>query len=359
MTTGAGEDGRERRGERRPVTLRDVATAAKVSTATASKALNGVGRMTDDTRERIRAAARALGFRPNTLAQSLLRKRSFTVGLLTNDTYGRFSLPVMAGISEALVDAGVSVFLCNVEDDPRLGQLHVEAMLDKQVDGIIATGKRIDRHLPVDLDNLGVPVVYAFSKPAAGAAAFVSDDADGASQAIAHLVGLGRRRIAHVTGPGSFAVVQARANATRIALKAAGLSAPGFLLGEWSEAWGHAAVAQMFEGRGRSPDAIFCGNDQIARGVVDALRERGIGVPEDVAVVGFDNWEIVAASTRPPLTTIDMNLPALGREAGVTLLALVEGKPVEAGLRRRPCRLVIRQSCGASLAHPQGIAANA
>ncbi|RUU49770.1 LacI family transcriptional regulator, partial [Mesorhizobium sp. M2C.T.Ca.TU.009.01.2.1] len=104
-----------------PVTLREVAAAAGVSVATASKALNGQGRMTAETRERIRETARLLGFRPNSLAQSLLRKRSFTVGLLTNDTYGRFSLPLMAGVSDALVDKGVSVFLCNVEDDQRLG----------------------------------------------------------------------------------------------------------------------------------------------------------------------------------------------------------------------------------------------
>ncbi|TIW06066.1 MAG: LacI family transcriptional regulator, partial [Mesorhizobium sp.] len=111
---------------------------------------------------------------------------SFTVGLLTNDTYGRFSLPVMSGISDALVDKGVSVFLCNVEDDKRLGQLHVDAMLDKRVDGIIATGKRIDRHLPVDLSNLGVPVIYAFIQPDPGAVAFVSDDAGGARLAVEH-----------------------------------------------------------------------------------------------------------------------------------------------------------------------------
>src|SRR5882757_7568569 len=146
-----------------PVTLREVAAAAGVSVATASKALNGQGRMTAETRSRIRETAQRLGFRPNSLAQSLLRNRSFTVGLLTNDTYGRFSLPLMSGISEALVDNGVSVFLCNIEDDPRRGQLHVEAMLDKRVDGIIATGKRIDRRLPVDLSQLGIPVIYAFT----------------------------------------------------------------------------------------------------------------------------------------------------------------------------------------------------
>ena len=281
MAQRPGRDGKPRAADgRRPVTLRDVAIAAAVSPATASKALNGLGRMTADTRQRIKQTAQAMGFRPNALAQSLTRKRSFTVGLLTNDSYGRFSLPVMAGISEALADAGVSVFLCNVEDDPRLGQMHLQAMLDRQVDGIIATGRRVDRHLPVTLEGIGVPVVYAFTRPTPDAPAFVSNDADGAAQAIRHLAALGRRRIAHVTGPASFEVVQVRADAARQALRQAGLEASAPLLGTWSEAFGHEAVGQLFGPPARRPDAIFCGNDQIARGVVDALRERGIGVPE-------------------------------------------------------------------------------
>ncbi|MBZ9746724.1 LacI family transcriptional regulator [Mesorhizobium sp. CO1-1-7] len=330
----------------KPVTLRDVAARAGVSVATASKALNDQGRMTAETRERIRETARSLGFRPNSLAQSLLRRRSFTVGLLTNDTYGRFSLPLMSGISDALVDAGVSVFLCNVEEDPRLGQLHVEAMLDKRVDGIIATGKRIDRHLPIDLANLRIPVIYAFTQPDPDAVAFVSDDAGGARLAVEHFCRLGRKRIAHVTGPASFAVVHERALAYRAALIENGLPVIEPMLGAWSEAWGHEAVTILFDGGGEKPDAVFCGNDQIARGVIDALRERGLSVPGDVGVIGFDNWEIVAEATRPPLTSVDMNLTALGREAGLTLLSLVGGKPAAPGIRKLPCRLVVRQSCG-------------
>lgn len=346
-TPASTETGQRQNLTRRAATLRDVAEAAGVSPATASKALNGLGRMTAETRDRVTKAAADLAFRPNRLAQSLLQKRSFTVGLLTNDTYGRFSLPLMAGISEALADAGVSVFLCHVEDDPELAARHVTAMLDKQVDGIIATGKRVDRKLPVALGSLGIPVVSAFTEPEPGQPAFVSDDAGGATLAVNHLVAQGRRRIAHVSGPASFAVVELRAAAHRAALEAASLKASPPLLGSWSEAWGHDAVDRLFGSGSGKPDAIFCGNDQIARGVVDRLRERGIGVPDDVAVVGFDNWEIVAASTRPPLTSVDMNLPALGREAGLTLLSLVDGKAVEPGIRALPCRLVVRRSCGA------------
>jgi LacI family transcriptional regulator len=334
------------RARRRVVTLRDVAGEAGVSVATASKALRGNGRMREQTREQIRTTAQRLGFRPNALAQSLLRNRSFTVGLLTNDTYGRFSLPLMAGVSDALMDNGVSVFLCNVEEDPRLGQLHVDAMLEKRVDGILATGKRLDRHLPIDLSDLGIPVIYAFTEPDPNSIAFVSDDSGGARLAVEHLVRLRRRRIFHITGPEGFSAARIRAGAYLAVLAEAGLPAFEPMMGAWTEAWGHEAVGRILGVLDGAPDAIFCGNDQIARGVVDALRERGLGVPDDVAVVGFDNWEIVAAATRPPLTTVDMNLTALGREAGLALLSVIDGQIVEPGVRKLPCRLVVRQSCG-------------
>lgn len=298
--------------------------------------------MAAETRERIKRVAQSIGFRPNALARGLLSSRSFTIGLLTNDTYGRFTLPVMAGVSEALVDHGVSVFLCAIEDDPALGKVHVDAMLDKQVDGIIATGKRMDMALPVDLTGLPVPVVYAFTDGAPDSVTLASDDAQGAGLATEWLIGLGRRRLVHVTGPEDFVSVGERAAAF---LAHAGKEAP-VLHGLWAESWGHEAVDALWKMPGDKPDGIFCGNDQIARGVIDALRERGVRVPEDVSVVGFDNWEIMANQARPPLTSVDMNLKELGKEAGRTVLALAEGKHVEPGVRKLPCRLVVRRSCG-------------
>jgi LacI family transcriptional regulator len=327
------------------ITIYDVAAASNVSIATASKALNNTGRMSIDTRARIRRIAQELGFRPNALARSLTSKRSFTVGLLTNDTYGRFTLPLMTGISEGLIDHGVSVFLCAVEDNPGLAKIHVDAMLDKQVDGIIATGKRIDKVLPVDLSHLSVPVVYALTEAPANAVTLVPDDAQGARQAVDHLIARGRKRIVHVTGPGSFKVVQERAEAFIATMASAGLpvSEAEILRGSWSELWGHEAVETLWSGEHR-PDGIFCGNDQIARGVIDALRERKVEVPRDVSVVGFDNWEIVAEQTRPPLTTVDMNLKELGRQAGQALVRLVNGEAVEKGLWKLPCSLIVRGS---------------
>lgn len=318
---------------------------AGVSISTASKALNGSGRMSEETRARVKKVAEEVGFRPNALARGLITKRSFTIGLLTNDTYGRFTLPVMSGVSEELVDHGVSVFLCAIEDNAERARIHVDAMLDKSVDGIIASGKRLDRQLPVDLSGLHVPVVYAFTQGADNGVTLRSDDEQGARLAVECLIDAGCRRIVHITGPDSFMSVRERAGAYREVIG----RSPEVLCGVWSELWGHEAVARLWERGGPYPDGIFCGNDQIARGVVDALRERGVRVPDDVAVVGFDNWDIVAAQTRPPLTTVDMNLKTLGREAGRLVLAMSEGREVPPGVRKLPCSLVVRQSCRGGL----------
>ncbi|MCW6511568.1 LacI family DNA-binding transcriptional regulator [Lichenifustis flavocetrariae] len=336
-----------RKGER--VTIRDVALGAGVSVATASKALNEQGRMTVETRERVQRVAQRLGFRPNAMARALVAQRSFTLGLLTNDTYGRFTLPVVAGLSAAMADRGVSVFLCAVEDDPERVRLNLNAMEDKRVDGLVIAGKRIDRALPIALPPQRMPVVYVNAACPPQGVGFVPDDDGGAYAAVTHLLGLGRRRVTHVSGPRDFEAVGLREQGWRRALDEAGLPVPkAALFGSWSEGFGYeTGHALMRTPRAADrPDAVFCGNDQIARGLIDALMHLGVRVPDDVAVVGFDNWEIFAQATRPPLTTVDMELKELGSQAGLTLLDMIDGKPVTEGLQRRPCRLAVRQSCG-------------
>lgn len=342
------------RGPDRPrPTIHDVAAQAGVSIATVSKALNGNGRMMAETRTRVLKAAQELNFRPNALARGLHSKRSFTVGILTNDVYGRFALPIMAGVTEGLIDHGVSVFLCTVEDNHDLAQSHLDALMEKQVDGIIVAGKRVDRTLPVDLQGLPVPVVHVMSDGPADHVGFRPDESQGAGLAVDHLIAGGRKRVAHVSGPDRFRVVRERSAAWAKALVAAGLAAQEPMFGRWSEAWGHEAVADLWSRDDQRPDAVFCGNDQIARGVVDALRERGVAVPADVAVVGYDNWEIVANETRPPLSSVDMNLRELGRQAGLTLLAVINGEEVAPGIRTLPCILRVRQSSGGPAARAE------
>ncbi len=332
---------------RPPSTIREVAAAAGVSIGTASKALRGQGQLREDTRERVRLVAEQLSFRPNDLAQSLHRKKSFTVGLLSNDSYGRFTIPILEGIQEALANAGVSVFLCNAFDDPARERQHVHSLLSKRVDGVIVTSRRTDPRPPVDLENSGLPLLYAFTRiNDPDALSLVPDDVGGARLAAEHLLALGRRRIAHITGPERFELARLRREGFEAALTEHGVTPDPahILMGPWSEMWGHEAIARLME-VAPDIDAIFCGSDQIARGTVDALRERGVRVPDDIAIVGYDNWEVVAAATRPPLTTIDMNLRELGREAGALMLGSIDGRHA-AGTRRIPCRLIVRQSCG-------------
>jgi LacI family transcriptional regulator len=332
-------------------TIRDVAAAAGVSIGTVSKALSGGGRMREETREKIRAAAGRLGFRPNDLAQSLHRNQSSTIGIISNDRFGRFAFPIVEAMEELFAERGIAIFMCNATDDPAREQKHIDQLIGKRVDGIAVTARRADFRPKITMPGAGVPVIYVFSQVDDPAAlCLVPDDEGGARLAVTHLAKLGRRRIAHVTGPETFTAVRLRRKGYADVLEELGLprEAELYLSGSWSEAWGREAADRLFATRRHMPDAVFCGNDQIARGISERLRELGIGVPGDVAIVGFDNWDVMVEAARPKLTSVDMNLKALGKEAARLLIELIEGKE-EHGVRRLPCSLVIRQSCGATL----------
>ena len=345
----------------KPPTIRDVALAAGVSIGTASKALNGQGQLRPGTVSRVQAAAQQLDFRPNSLAQSLHRANTLTVGVISSDSFGRFSMPVMEGIEDVLGSAQWSVFMCNAADDPVREKMHIDALLARRVDGIVVTGRRTDPRPPLDLGKSALPVVYAYTQVVRRAGqifappCLLPDDFGGGEQATRHLLTRGRQRIVHITGPEKFEAARLRAQGYQAALgqgSRRAVSPARVLNGSWSETWGREAVAELFSGaasaRGSPPDALFCGSDQIARGVLEALRDLGLRVPDDVAVVGYDNWDVFTEATRPTLTSVDMNLRDLGRQAGQRLLDLIGGRPGRdpGGLARLPTQLVVRQSCG-------------
>jgi len=326
-------------------TLADVAALAGVSVGTASKALSGSGRMRPETRDRVLDAAQNLDFRPNRQAQSLHTGRSWTVGLITTDGIGRFSTPVLLGAEDALGAGEISVLLCDTRGDLIREQHHLRNLMDRRVDGIIVTGRRIDPRPPLSGVHDTVPVVYALS-PSTDPAdiSVVSDESQGCRLAIEHLLATGRTRVAHVTGPAHHAAAADRARYAEECLAAAGfrLSTGKAHFGDWSEAWGRRAAHAVLLAA-PDTDAFFCGNDQIARGVTDTLRERGIAVPDRVAVVGYDNWDTMALAARPPLTTIDVGLTEIGRVAALRLLDAIDARP-SPGVHRVPCRLMVRES---------------
>jgi LacI family transcriptional regulator len=331
----------------RSVTLQDVARAAGVTLGTASKAINGRGKLRPETRERVRAEARRLGFRPHALTENLQAGRSLMIGILTTDSYGRFSMPLLLGVEDAFGTKAVSAVLCNSRDQTR-EQQHLDVLLSRRVDGIIVSARREDLREPLDAGKVSVPILYAFTKvPDPAALCILPDDAQGARLATDHLLQLGRRHLAHVTGPGYFESVRLREGAMRQVLAEHGMELPEHrvLSGPWRENWGYTATKFLFE-QDTEIDALFCGSDQLARGALEALHDLGVRVPDDVAVVGFDNWEPVACGARPELTTVDMNLQEVGRCAGENLLAMLEGEH-RAGLVLLPCSLIVRESSGA------------
>ncbi|MCZ4068367.1 LacI family DNA-binding transcriptional regulator [Microbacterium sp. NE2HP2] len=332
----------------RATTLSDVARRAGVSIATASKALNGRGDVAPATRKRVLAAADELTFTPNAAARSLLAGRTGTVGLLTSDLEGRFMIPILSGAEDAFGAGQVNVFLCDARGDAIREQHHLRALLSRRVDGIIVVGRQTDPR-PSLGQEIPVPVVYAYSpSDDSRDLSLTPDNYSGGRLAIEHLLSCGRTRIAHITGDPTYAAAQDRLAGARAALGAAGLdfvAEPMFAA--WTEHWGRDAAAMLLE-RHPDVDAVFCGSDQIARGVLDTARDLGRDVPGDLAVIGYDNWELLAGNARPPLTTIDANLQQLGRQAAQRIFDAIDGADIGSGTHQLPVKLVIR---GSTIAH--------
>ncbi|PZE24206.1 LacI family transcriptional regulator [Curtobacterium sp. MCBD17_034] len=318
--------------------ITDVAALAGVSIGTASKALNDTGQLRQETRERVRAAAAKLGFVVDARGRALSSGRSYTVGMITTDSFGRFSIPVMLGAEDVLSAGQMAVLMCDTRDDIVRENHYVRSLSSRRVDGVIVTGRSAEARPPIRVD---MPVVYAFTPSTSPDDVSITlDDAAGAALLADHLVAIGRRRVAYVTGPQHHSAAHRRAESAQARLGDRLVGQP--LYGEWSERWGRQAVDLLVHG-GADLDAIACGSDQIARGVCDRLRELGRSVPHDVAVTGFDDWDVMALASRPPLTTVNLRLEELGRQAGRALLALIDGDTPERRLAVQPT-LVIRES---------------
>lgn len=312
--------------------------------STASKAINGKTDVSEQTRRNVLRAAEELDFSPNVLARSLISGRTGTVGLITHDLEGRFSIPMLMGAEDAFGMNKVSVLLCDARGDGIREQHHLSVLLERRVDGLIIVGARPDPR-PSLGRNLPVPVVYAYAPSTdPDDLSVISDNVGAGRLAVEHLLTCGRRRIGIISGDPGYGASIDRVQGAEEALRAAGLAISGdsAVFGSWTEEWGRGAT-QALMAQHPHTDAILCGNDQIGRGAIDALRELGRRVPDDVAVMGHDNWKILATGSRPPLTSVDMNLEELGRRAALRLSEAMDGR-VTAGTEKVACRVVVRGS---------------
>lgn len=329
-------------------TLRDVALEAGVSIATVSKALNNRGEVHPETRARILEIAEKVGLHHSVLSRKFLTGRTGTVGLLTDDLVGRMALPILAGAEDAFGYEKTSVFLCDSRGDAIRESFHIKSLLARRIDGLIivtSTGygrSSLGRNFPI-------PVVYAYG-PSNNErdVSVVPDNVGSATIATEHLLSLGRKKIAHITGERSMVATKQRVTGFQETMAKKGMRMVGDspMYGDWTEAWGRTAANALISSR-QEFDAIFCGNDQIARGAIEILREHGLRVPHDVAVIGFDNWEIVANGSRPQITSIDMDLPKLGKIAATKLFDAIDGMKSE-GLEKITGKLILRDSTNIS-----------
>jgi LacI family transcriptional regulator len=348
---GMGKVGKSQRcfpkeGKLMAATIAEVAAAAGVSTGTVSKALNGTGRISAETRTRVVEAAEQLGFtaRGRNADSRAAGDLAYSVGVLTSDSFGRFTIPIMLGAEDTLGPGRVSVLMCDSRGDALRERFYVDSLIRRRVDGIIVTGRSNDPRPPI-ADAGAIPVIYAYA-PSTNPedTSIVPNNNRVGAMVVSHLLGTGRSKIVHITGPENQTAANDRERGALDALALANLSwASVPLHGEWSERWGREAAIRLLRD-GVNFDGAFCGSDQIARGFATGLREANVSVPSSVGVVGVDNWEVMAEASRPPLTTVDLNQSELGSVAAGMIIDAIGGVPLRRGLTRIEPRLVMRES---------------
>ncbi|MBB5371538.1 MULTISPECIES: LacI family DNA-binding transcriptional regulator [unclassified Janthinobacterium] len=313
-------------------TIKQVAQAAGVSFTTVSHVLNNTRPVSDEARAAVLAAAEQLHYVPSALARSLRSRSTGTIGLIiTNNTNPYFS-EVARGIEDSCYAAGYSVILCNSDDDPVKQREYLNVLLTKRCDGLILSALAdSDGAL---LRKMKVPAVLLDRAPNdLSIDAVAVDNHAGGVLAARHLLALGRRRIACIAGPREVTISNERIAGARAAMQDAGVPLPDALCrhADFTSAGGYAAALDLLAlPAGQRPDAVFCCNDLMAIGVLRAAAERGISVPGQLAVVGFDDIDL-ASFVYPALTSVAQNTRELGRVTADFLLARI----AEPGLPRQ------------------------
>jgi DNA-binding LacI/PurR family transcriptional regulator len=331
------------------VTIRDVAELAGVSTATVSRVLAGIGSPRPATASAVHRAVIELGYRPSAVARSLRMRRTQTLGLIVTDIQNPFFPELVQAADVAARARGYSILLGSAAYDEHRAMHYLDLMVDRRVDGLLIASSQLSEASWDWVVRSPVPVVVVNAEPAGRPLTVItSDNAAGTESAIRHLVELGHRAIAYVQGPARFTATAARVDGFRNACAAAGLDlATTPLIAGDGLYEGGVTAGERLMADGLPVTAIMCHNDVTAIGVLRALREAGVRIPQEVSVVGCD--DIAAASwVSPTLTTLVQAKTEMGRLAVERLVTLLKD-PEQAGTRqtvRLPMTLLIRESIG-------------
>lgn len=323
-------------------TIAEVARLAGVSTATVSRALAQPEKVKAHTRERVLEAVRATGFIPNAQARNLRLQATRTVILLVRDISNPFYLEIYKGVEEAAVDAGYKVLMGDARDDDERILRYVDMVRERHADGLILMVGRFPKAL-ASRGRLPPIVIALETLPGLKLPTVRVDNHAAARAAVAHLAGLGHRRIAHIAGPMPDAMSLDRHDGYLAGLADAGIAADPSLVvaGDFGLAAGRAAIRTL-DDRGVDYTAVFAASDQMAVGAMGELRARGRDVPGDVSVVGFDDI-VLAEAVEPQLTTVHQPRREIGQAAMKLLIEQLSGRGGRADLVL-PTRLVERAS---------------
>jgi LacI family transcriptional regulator len=318
----------------RPVTLRDVAAAARVHPATASRALNPDTKplVSDETARRVAAAAARLGYQPNPVAQSLRTRRSHSVGVLIPDLNNPLFPPIVRGLEDKLAAAGYVALIGNTDADATRERMIFDQMRARRVDGFVLATATLHDQILAEAAGAGLPVVLMnrlsqdYSFPAVSV-----DNEQGARMAVTHLAQLGHTRIAHIAGPQEASTGVSRLRGFRDGLAQHGLVPDEGLIvyaGKYTVEEGARCCRELLARRGprtaRTFTAIAAANDMLAVGCYAAFDEAGVECPEELSVIGFNDMPFIDR-LRPPLTTIRFPHYQLGTEAAQLLLERIGG----------------------------------
>ncbi|MFQ6392160.1 LacI family DNA-binding transcriptional regulator [Nocardia sp. KC 131] len=313
----------------RPAVMIDVAKRAGVSHQTVSRVLNDSPRVRPETRERVLRAVEELDYRPNAMARGLASRRSKVLGVVTFDTvlYGPASM--LLGIERAARAAHYGVSIATLQRADRAEVLDaVETLADQGVDGVIIIAPLVVAAAALHSLPATLPAVAVEAGQDAGLPSASVDQVEGARLAVQHLLDLGHETVWHISGPNGWLESRDRVDGWRQTLQAAGAVVPPIIAGDWSARSGYEAGPVLAAQPGVT--AVFAANDQMALGLLRALAEGGLRVPEDISVVGFDDIP-EAAYLSPPLTTVRQDFDEVGRCSMRMLLRLIEsdGAPLE------------------------------
>ncbi|MBK7449812.1 MAG: LacI family DNA-binding transcriptional regulator [Anaerolineales bacterium] len=315
---------------RKRITIKDVAQAAGVSTQTVSRVMNKFSYVSEETRQRVESVVEELNYRPSTLARSLIQQRSYTLGVVTFGLKYIGPSRTLNGVADKADELGYMLLMKELDNfDINSIDDVIDSLLARQVDGIIWVAPEIgDNHSWLDerLEKIPVPVLFLAMQPRDGISSIATDNYQGGVLAVQHLLDCGRKKIGHISGPMSWWEADERKRGWSETLTKAGLDAPESHCteGNWSSASGELAFIQLLESF-PDLDAVFVANDQMSLGVLGEAHRQNIKIPEQLAVIGFDNIP-ESAYFYPSLTTISQDLQMLGERSVQYVVEMIQAR---------------------------------